>query len=194
MGDDAPPSLFKLSLRFLGANAHHVESLQDFPEEVGRQIWEQWERVQQVAVPPANDDDEEETESLRAQSVRLFCEAYPLCVLPSCKVPDRDFLYFRNSLVLCSFCTELDASGLGLGDRHELLRSCHAFPHLATLVLRNNGIGPKGVRNMLGPSHLERNRKSSFKYAFLILNFMFSSLIMIFIGSCPIWTSVRTRY
>ncbi len=44
------------------------------------------------------------------------------------------------------YAGELDLSGLGLGDCHHLLRACHDFPHLRTLVLRNNDIGSRGAR------------------------------------------------
>ncbi len=77
---------------------------------------------------------------------------------------------------------ELDLSGLELGDCHPLMREFHSFPHLATLILRNNDMGPKGTRwgrvrqesftlprdvfnprNLVGPAHLARNRGLAFR-------------------------------
>lgn len=152
-GPPRPPSLFDSCVAFVAGHVRHVDSLRGFPEDVGRLIWSKW---LELAAPPEQDPD-------GAAALGLFAEAYPRLLLPDLRVTCRralDEAWFLGGLA--AGATRLDCSGLDLRDRHELLRACHGFPHLRVLVLRNNNLGPAGVRNLLGPLHLEGNKGRSF--------------------------------
>ncbi len=163
---DSPPSLFSTCLRLVADNAHSVDSFQDFPEDIAKQIWKQ------IKTEPKDDDDDDNVE-VRTTRARLFCSAYPHLVLPGLRVTCRSFLDTAEGRVYPRFVTKLDLANMDLGDCHGVIRNCHSFPHLRTLILRKNGMTSRGARNMVGPFYSAKNRRASFsrlRYLDLSLN------------------------
>lgn len=155
-------SLFELCLDFAAVRVDAVESLVNFPEDVGKRIWlkviEKWRK--RVITD----------ETLRAAAA-LFAEAYPDEVLPSakCRLPAHKMCSSAPSLL--KYAVHLDLTGAALGDEHDLLRSFHSFECLKTLILCKNGITDAGIRSLLGPFLMNRDKSfAAMDYLDLSLN------------------------
>ena len=108
-GQQSPSSLYGICKNFVAKNLHLLESLYDFPEIIGHELF---------------------LEALQSQSfhknskyLKIFCEAYNdlvlkhLCLRQSSILIEEHLEYFRCFHSL----TKLDLSHCRLGDAHEYL-------------------------------------------------------------------------
>jgi len=129
---------------------HCFESLVDFPEDFGREIFEK------ALTKLAEDSDKTK------KSIEIFCDAYPNSFLTECKL--SNMLMINNyELCLPSILTptvKLDLSCCQLDDEHDLLGQLIHLTRLEVLSLSENLLTDKGLRRILLPAiggkHLSR--------------------------------------
>ena len=116
----APP-LLTLCLDFVGAHVHHVESLVDFPEVVGKALFES-------AAQKGIFDNTFSQGTLSA--LQLFSDAYGSLMLQSANL-ENAAPHISRMLPLMSSAfyslTELNLYGCGLGENEDLLQHISRF-------------------------------------------------------------------
>ncbi|KAI8510074.1 Leucine rich repeat containing 42 [Branchiostoma belcheri] len=139
----APRKLFSLCLDFVAENIHLVDSLVDFPEMVGHQLFKAVQDTGRFGVP-----DE------AARTLGLFCEAYGALVLSSLTVrgqvlPLNDYL--QPGIQYMTALQQLDLSNCGLGDEHGILGEISQMSSLSQLSLQGNCLSQRGVQRVTLP-------------------------------------------
>ncbi|XP_078657304.1 leucine-rich repeat-containing protein 42-like [Branchiostoma floridae x Branchiostoma belcheri] len=139
----APRKLFSLCLDFVAENIHLVDSLVDFPEMVGHQLFKAVQDAGRFQVP----DD-------AARTLGLFCEAYGSLVLSSLTargqvLPLNDYL--QPGIQYMTALQQLDLSNCGLGDEHGILGEISQMSSLIQLSLQGNFLSQRGVQRVTLP-------------------------------------------
>ena len=131
-------SLFLSCVKFVAKNLHLLESLQGFPGDIAKVIW-------QTAI--------EEKCQISVDSLDIFCGAYPDEFMPRINICDIRLLdkFELDIGVLLRHSTEIDLSGCPLGDGHDLLCEFYSFPMLKSLNLSKCEITDKGMRTLFLP-------------------------------------------
>lgn len=129
--------LAECCVAFVSAHLDLLESLQDFPEEIGGRIWRR-------ALGDGNCE----------RNLGVFAEAYPRAFLPDCRISSLVLLDDRVDLwpALLVHVRSLDLSDCQMGDRHELVGELYRFASLSRLSLKGNLLTAAGVRRMVLPS------------------------------------------
>ena len=138
-----PVTLRCLSLNFIAKNIASVESLEGFPSEIAREIFNK-----------CIDDNFKDFSNWIEQCIilRLFSEAYPKEFLISCKltcIKTISELDYQIPIIL-SGLKQLDISGCSLGDSHDILPLLRTCKRLTSLSLSNNNLSYKGLRAVFG--------------------------------------------
>ena len=135
-------SLFDLCLTFIAENADAIESLEDFPDQLGKRLWDKCVELEVLLRPG----------KITSEVLDLFCTAYPDFVLPQCQLRSLHLLnnYEDEFKVMLKTVTVLDLGRCKLGDRHDLLPSLRHFCNLQYLSLASNSISSAGVRLLSG--------------------------------------------
>ncbi len=153
-------SLFNICLEFVADNIESVESLIDFPEQVGENLWRVVLTRSEYRPCPA--------------AIGIFFQAYDALMLPDVRLHDPRARFvsdrFPEVTTMLKYSTKVDLTGLGLGDGHPLLREFCSFPNLSTLVLCNNRLTKEGIRNLLGRFLMNRSADSFVKLKYLDLS------------------------
>ena len=112
-------SLFELSAQFVAKNIELVESLNGFPEIVGKDIFRQAENFNKFDLDNCR----------TVFNIQTFEQAYPDQVLSSLNISGchLGLNYCFHLLQLFTSINELDVSSCGLGDNHDIL------PHISNL-------------------------------------------------------------
>ena len=105
----SPQSLFLICLDFVAKNITMVESLAEFPDIVGKELFHKVQENEGFVSNPKN--------------LKLFCEAYGELVLSKLSLSSKHILAnnYLEFLQFFTFLTEMDVSHCRLGDTHELL-------------------------------------------------------------------------
>ena len=105
----SPQSLFLICLDFVAKNITMVESLAEFPDIVGKELFHKVQENEGFVSSPKN--------------LKLFCEAYGELVLSKLSLSSKHILAnnYLEFLQFFTFLTEMDVSHCRLGDTHELL-------------------------------------------------------------------------
>ncbi|CAH3022892.1 unnamed protein product [Porites evermanni] len=137
-----PQSLFLICLDFVAKNITMVESLAEFPDIVGKELFH---KVQ-----------ENEGFASNAKNLKLFCEAYGELVLSKLSLSSKHILAnnYLEFLQFFTFLTEMDVSHCRLGDNHELLSYMSHFHWLIKLSLKDNCLSDTGVKKFTLPKRL----------------------------------------
>ena len=135
-------SLYQQCMQLLSSFTHCFDSLVDFPEDFGREIFS-------LAVEKLAKD----SESTRA-SLQVFTAAYPASFLPHCCLAAS--LPLINNYELCltamlSNTVQLELADCKLGDRHDLLAELPHLPALRQLGLAGNLLTDRGLARLLLP-------------------------------------------
>ncbi len=135
-------SLFDLCLTFIAENADAIESLEDFPDQLGKRLWDKCVELEVLLRPG----------KITSEVLDLFCTAYPDFVLPQCQLRSLHLLnnYEDEFKVMFKTVRVLDLGRCKLGDRHDLLPSLRHFCNLQYLSLASNSISSAGVRLLSG--------------------------------------------
>jgi len=142
--------LYDQCMELLSNYTHCFESLVDFPEDFGKEIFEK--AVNKLVA------DSENTK----KTVGIFCEAYPETFLSQCKLSN---MLMINNYELClpmilTSTIKLELTGCQLDDEHDLLAQLVHLPLLEVLCLAENQLTDKGLRRLLLPAvggkHLAR--------------------------------------
>lgn len=153
-------SLFQLCIDFIAKNAHELESLEDFPLDIGIQIWHSCKQLRSIP----NDE--------TVQILQTFCNAYQGEILEKCKLSDLLVInnYEKQIRVLFENCTVLDLSGCDLDETHDIVvdipRICQKLTYLN---LSNNKLSSKSLRLMFGIPPETDAQKSLFSDRFTCL-------------------------
>ncbi|XP_066298222.1 leucine-rich repeat-containing protein 42-like [Branchiostoma lanceolatum] len=120
-----------------------VDSLVDFPEVVGHQLFKVVQDTGRFSVPGE-----------AARTLGLFCEAYGDLVLSSLTVrgqvlPLNDYL--QPGIQYMTALQNLDLSNCGLGDEHGILGQISQMPSLIQLSLQGNCLSHRGVQRVTMP-------------------------------------------
>eukprot|EP00058_Branchiostoma_floridae_P018368 XP_002603857.1 hypothetical protein BRAFLDRAFT_70490 [Branchiostoma floridae] len=116
----APRKLFSLCLDFVAENIHMVDSLVDFPELVGHQLFKAVQDTGRFGLPGE-----------AARTLGLFCEAYGDLVLSSLTVKGQVLPlnnYLQPGIQYMTTLQQLDLSNCGLGDEHGILGEISQMP------------------------------------------------------------------
>ena len=142
--------LYDQCMEVLSNYTHCFESLVDFPEDFGKEIFEK--ALIKLGV------DSENTK----KSLQIFCDAYPNSFLPECKLSN---MLMINNYELClpmilMSTVKLDLAGCQLDDEHDLLGQLVYLAKLEVLSLAENLLTDKGLKRILLPAiggkHLSR--------------------------------------
>jgi len=134
--------LYDQCMELLSNYTHCFESLIDFPEDFGKEIFEK--AVNKLIV------DNESTK----KTVQIYCEAYPESFLPQCKLTD---MLMINNFELClpmiiTSTAKLDLTRCELDDDHDLLGHLVHMNMLESLSLAENQLTDRGLRRLLLPA------------------------------------------
>eukprot|EP00092_Neocalanus_flemingeri_P021686 GFUD01023524.1.p1 GENE.GFUD01023524.1~~GFUD01023524.1.p1 ORF type:complete len:376 (-),score=117.97 GFUD01023524.1:38-1165(-) len=134
--------LYDQCMELLSYYTHCFESLVDFPEDFGKEIFNK--AVNKLGV------DNENTK----KTVQIYCEAYPETFLPQCKLTNMVMI---NNYELClpmviSSTVKLDLTGCQLDDDHDLLGQLVHLSILEVLSLADNLLSDRGLRRLLLPA------------------------------------------
>ena len=136
------PSLYDQCMKLLARHTHAFESLEDFPLDFGREIFEQAESHLMV--------DSETTK----QSLEMFASAYPKDFLPSCCLSSCLSLINDRELslsALLSQTVQLEITDCHIDDDHDILGEILKLEQLEDLSLARNNISDKGLKRLLLP-------------------------------------------
>ncbi|XP_035699735.1 leucine-rich repeat-containing protein 42-like [Branchiostoma floridae] len=139
----APRKLFSLCLDFVAENIHMVDSLVDFPELVGHQLFKAVQDTGRFGLPGE-----------AARTLGLFCEAYGDLVLSSLTVKGQVLPlnnYLQPGIQYMTTLQQLDLSNCGLGDDHGILGEISQMPSLIHLSLQRNCLSHQGVQRVTMP-------------------------------------------
>ncbi|TRY62185.1 hypothetical protein TCAL_09531 [Tigriopus californicus] len=129
-------------VKFIATHAELLDSLEGFPEEIGKRLWDAL-----VALPDKLNGHQ------GATILANFTHAYPALVLHSCQlsnivVLDKHDLQF---FALFQFVRQLDLAGCKMGSNHDLLPQIHSFQSLVQLSLSENALDDSGIANLINP-------------------------------------------
>ncbi|XP_028284059.1 leucine-rich repeat-containing protein 42 isoform X2 [Parambassis ranga] len=137
-------SLFDITLLFVADNIHHVDSLVDFPEQIGDRLFVAAEENRVFLNP-----------DISPKALQLFSDAYGEMVLGSLCLRNRFPLLHERMDEIKTFHSlkSLDLFGCKLGDNHEL------FPHLTStslasliqLCIGGNNLSDAGLQRLTAP-------------------------------------------
>ena len=107
--------LAECCVAFVSAHLDFLESLQDFPEEMGSRIWKR-------ALSDGNCE----------RNLGVFADAYPNAFLPDCRISSLVLLDDRVELwpALLAHVRSLDLSDCQMGDSHELVGELYREVHV----------------------------------------------------------------
>ncbi|CAL8346479.1 unnamed protein product [Merluccius merluccius] len=142
----SPRSLFDLTLRFVAQNAHRVDSLRHFPEQIGAQLFAAAE--EEVCV-----FSDQET---GPRALRVFNDAYGDMVLTSLCLRNRFPLLSERMCEIKTFHSLkcLDLFGCRLGDSHEIFQHLTNSPLTGSLVklfIGGNCLSDIGLQRLTAP-------------------------------------------
>ena len=103
-------SLAECCVAFVSAHLDYLESLRDFPEEIGGRIWKR-------ALIDGHCE----------RNLGVFADAYPKAFLPDCRISSLVLLDDRVELwpAILAHVRSLDLSDCQMGDDHELVGELH---------------------------------------------------------------------
>lgn len=133
--------LYDQCMEILSNYTHCFESLVDFPEDFGKEIFE--------AASSKLSIDNQNTK----KSLEIFSEAYPNSFLTQCKLSN---MLMINNYELClpvilTSIVKLDLTNCHLDDEHDLLGQLINLTRLEVLSLSENLLTDKGLRRILLP-------------------------------------------
>ena len=146
--------LRNICLVFVAKNLGAVDSLQGFPSEIGREIFDN------CAADKFKDFSNFKEQT---QILELFTEAYPDEFLISCKFNKLEVISELDYQIpsLIRYVQKLDLSGCRLGDSHDILPLLKTCEKLESLSLADNMLTYKGLRAAFGiTTHKEMKIKN----------------------------------
>ncbi|XP_040028002.2 leucine-rich repeat-containing protein 42 [Gasterosteus aculeatus] len=143
-------SLFDIALLFVADNIHHVDSLVDFPEQIGDRLFAAAEENRVFL----NAD-------ISPKALRLFGDAYGEMVLGSLCLRNRFPLLHERMDEIKTFHSlkSLDLFGCRLGDNHEIfqhLTSGSLASNLVQLFIGGNSLSDVGLQRLTAPIRMLR--------------------------------------
>ena len=136
------PRLYDQCMDLLAKYTHCFDSLEDFPLDIGRDIFFKAEaRLLQ------------DTDASR-QSLEIFSQAYPSDFLPACSLSSCLGLINDHEVslpALLSRTVQLEVSDCHIDDNHDLLGAILKLEHIEDLCLSKNCITDLGVRRLVQP-------------------------------------------
>ena len=148
------PSLYDQCMELLSQFTHCFESLEDFPEDFGREIFNK-------ALDKLLIDNENVVKSLET-----FTRAYPDQFLSSCHLNKSLRLINNYELglpALISHVVSLEISDSDVDDDHDIIDTILNLHLLENLSLSGNSLTDKGIRRLVLPL-LGKKRRSQIKY------------------------------
>ena len=129
----SPHSLFQICKNFVAQNLHLLESLHDFPETIGHELFQE---ALQVNTFHKNSD-----------YLKIFCEAYENLVLKDLCLREATTLInkYMNYFQCFNNLTMLDLSHCRLGNKHEYLTFIGKMKSLEYLYLKDNCLTDTGL-------------------------------------------------
>ncbi|KAG7273977.1 hypothetical protein CRUP_002085 [Coryphaenoides rupestris] len=141
----SPRSLFDISLQFIAENIHHVDSLLDFPEQIGVKLFAATEEKCVFS-----------NQETGLKALQVFNDAYGDMVLTSLCLRNRfPLLSERMSEIKTFHCLKsLDLFGCRLGDSHEIfqhLTNSSLTRSLVELFIGGNCLSDIGLQRLTAP-------------------------------------------
>lgn len=135
-------ALQTLCIRFIASHAELLDSLEGFPEEIGKRLWDAL-----MTLPDKFHGHQ------GAKILANFAQAYPSLILETCRLCDIVVLdkYDLQFFALFQFVQELDLSGCKIGSEHDLLPRIHSFQSLSRLSLSDNVLNDSAMANLINP-------------------------------------------
>ncbi|XP_035994336.1 leucine-rich repeat-containing protein 42 isoform X2 [Fundulus heteroclitus] len=137
-------SLFDIALLFVADNIHHVDSLVDFPEQIGDRLFVAAEESRVFLNPDVSQ-----------KALKLFSDAYGDLVLGSLCLRNRFPLLHERITEIKTFHSlkSLDLFGCRLGDDHELFRhlTSTSLASLTQLFIGGNNLSDAGLQRLTAP-------------------------------------------
>ena len=120
----------------MASNTEWIESLEDFPEDIGAQIWREALRLDMLDIPGLKS----------CQTVFTFVEAYPNLMMSEILVNNLILVndYQEELMMLLRKTKRLDLSHCGLDDQHELLGQICQMEDVEVVLLAHNNLTDVG--------------------------------------------------
>ncbi|XP_076004401.1 leucine-rich repeat-containing protein 42 [Genypterus blacodes] len=143
-------SLFDVTLLFIADNIQHVDSLIDFPEQIGDKLFAAAEEKQVFS-----------NQDVAPKALKLFNDAYGDTVLGSLCLRNRCPLLNERMEEIKTFHSlkSLDLFGCRLGDDHDIfqhLTSSSLASNLIRLFIGGNRLSDAGVQRLTAPIRMMR--------------------------------------
>ncbi|XP_008275395.1 leucine-rich repeat-containing protein 42 isoform X2 [Stegastes partitus] len=142
-------SLFDITLLFVADNIHHVDSLVDFPEQIGDRLFVAAEENRVFLNPDVS-----------SKALQLFSDAYGEIVLGSLCLRNRFALLHERIDAIKTFHSlrSLDLFGCKLGDNHELFQhlTSTSLASLIQLFIGANSLSDAGLQRLTAPIRMMR--------------------------------------
>ncbi|XP_072296829.1 leucine-rich repeat-containing protein 42 [Eucyclogobius newberryi] len=149
-------SLFDLALLFVADNIQHVDSLVDFPEQIGDRLFAAVEENRIFSNPDVS-----------PKAMQLFNDAYGGLVLRSLCLRNRFPLFHEKMNEVKTFhgLKALDLFGCRLGDDHEIFQHLTSglMTSLEQLCIGGNSISDMGVQRLTAPVRMMKKGLDSLK-------------------------------
>ncbi|CAL8320776.1 unnamed protein product [Arctogadus glacialis] len=141
----SPRSLFDISIQFIAENIHHVDSLLDFPEQIGVKLFAATEEKCVFS-----------NQETGPKALQVFNDAYGDMVLTSLCLRNRFPLLSERMCEIKTFHSlkSLDLFGCRLGDSHEIflhLTSSSLTGSLVELFIGGNCLSDIGLQRLTAP-------------------------------------------
>ncbi|ESP05707.1 hypothetical protein LOTGIDRAFT_152577 [Lottia gigantea] len=139
----SPCSLSDICIYYIALNINLVDSLFGFPDIVGIKIFQKTEELGKFKLSSPESQ----------AALRLFCDSYEGDVLSSLSVCNNHLCLnnYYDQILVFQYLKQLDISGNGIGDDHDILHHISNLDRLETLCLRNNGLSDDGIRKLTSP-------------------------------------------
>uniref|UniRef100_A0A3B4AR16 Leucine-rich repeat-containing protein 42 n=1 Tax=Periophthalmus magnuspinnatus TaxID=409849 RepID=A0A3B4AR16_9GOBI len=149
-------SLFDIALLFVADNIQHVDSLVDFPEQIGDRLFVAVEENRIFSNPDVS-----------PKAMKLFSDAYGDLVLRSLCLRNRFPLFHEKINEIKTFhgLRTLDLFGCRLGDAHEIFQhlTSSLMTSLEQLFIGGNSISDVGLQRLTAPVRMMKKGLDSLK-------------------------------
>lgn len=139
---ESPCNLYQICKNFIAKNLHLVESLVDFPDVIGNDLFVEALQIQVFHKKP--------------KYLNIFCVAYRSLVLKHLALRHSTVMINENLKFLQCFnsLTKLDLGHCRLGDSHEYLQWIGKMKSLKCLCLKDNSLTDIGISSWTLPHRL----------------------------------------
>ena len=144
--DTCLKSLYELCIEFIAENAEDLESLEDFPLQIGLEIWQKL-TIFKKEQKTLSDEDKS------VQTLSIFNDAYPQEMLTKCKISNLLVINNYEAEINCLLrnCLQLSLTSCNLDENHDLLPELPKIcQQLEFLDLSKNKLSSISLRLLFG--------------------------------------------